>query len=53
MSNKLKAADGYFSPFHISNSQESQLLRIAFAQRVISRFLCDIVWQPFSSQQTL
>lgn len=29
------------------------MLRIANVQRVISGFLCDIVWQPFSSEQTL
>jgi hypothetical protein len=50
---ELKAADGCFSSVPISNSDESHLLRIAHAQRVISSFLCDIVWQPFSSEHTL
>jgi hypothetical protein len=51
--NELVKADGYFTSVPISSSADSELLRMAHAQRVISGFLWNIVWQPFSSEETL
>jgi hypothetical protein len=41
-----------FVSIPISNSDESQLLRIAYGQRVISFALQKTVWLPFSSEKT-
>lgn len=52
MRRQLRDTDGCFASVPLSDSEESQLLRIAHAQRVISSALCDIIWQPFSSEHT-
>ena len=52
MHGELKNTDSYFNSVPISDSNESGSLRIAHAQRVISGCLSDIIWQPFSSEQT-
>ena len=41
-----------FVSIPVSNSDESQLLRIAYGQRVISFALQKTVWLPFSSEKT-
>jgi len=46
-------ADIAFASIPISESRESRDLRIARAQVIISSSLCDIVWQPFSSEKTV
>jgi hypothetical protein len=50
---ELTAADQCFVSVPISDSEESQKLRIAHAQRVISSSLNKNIWQPFSSEKTL
>ncbi|CZR55542.1 uncharacterized protein PAC_05430 [Phialocephala subalpina] len=49
---KLKATNSLFASIPISDSQESKMLRIAYAQRLISSYLCKLIWQPFSSDNT-
>ncbi len=50
--NELEATDPHFASVPISLSEESELLRLAHGQQVISGLLCDLVWQPFSSEKT-
>ncbi|KAE9373701.1 hypothetical protein N431DRAFT_465980 [Stipitochalara longipes BDJ] len=50
---KLIDADIAFASIPLSESRESRDLRIARAQVIISSSLCDIVWQPFSSEKTV
>lgn len=49
----LMDADSCFASIPISDTEESQNLRIAHAQRVISSSVHEIIWQPFSSEKTL
>ncbi|KFY31783.1 hypothetical protein V493_00803 [Pseudogymnoascus sp. VKM F-4281 (FW-2241)] len=49
--NLAERADAFVS-IPISNSEESQLLRIAYGQRAISFALQKTVWLPFSSEKT-
>lgn len=49
---RLITADSGFNSIPISNSPESEALRMARAQIIISSSLIDIIWQPFSSEKT-
>ncbi|KFY66976.1 hypothetical protein V497_00613 [Pseudogymnoascus sp. VKM F-4516 (FW-969)] len=49
--NLSETGDAFVS-IPISNSEESQLLRIAYGQRAISFALQKTVWLPFSSEKT-
>ncbi|KFY95777.1 hypothetical protein V500_02660, partial [Pseudogymnoascus sp. VKM F-4518 (FW-2643)] len=49
--NLAESGDAFVS-IPISNSEESQLLRIAYGQRAISFALQKTVWLPFSSEKT-
>jgi hypothetical protein len=49
----LIAVDQWFNSIPISESETSQDLRIAYAQRIISSALCTNIWQPFFSEKAL
>lgn len=44
--------DTHFQSVPISDSEESRSLCMAHAQRIISSYIVDIIWQPFSSEKT-
>jgi hypothetical protein len=50
---ELAALDPCFASIPISDTEESQNLRVAHAQRIISSSLSQNIWQPFSSEKTL
>ncbi|KAH6662688.1 hypothetical protein B0J14DRAFT_662541 [Halenospora varia] len=50
---RLIDADIGFASIPLSQSPESQDLRIARAQVIISSSLSDIIWQPFSSEKAV
>ncbi|ELR04731.1 hypothetical protein VC83_00692 [Pseudogymnoascus destructans] len=48
----ISVADSTFSDVPFSNTDTSKQLRIAHGQRVVADAICNIVWQPFSSDIT-
>ncbi|PVH89530.1 hypothetical protein DL98DRAFT_579322 [Cadophora sp. DSE1049] len=49
---KLRVLDPCFASIPISNSEDSKLLRTAHMERIISFNLCNLVFKPFSSDNT-
>ena len=49
----LARADPCFKSVPIDDSDDSQSLRTAHAQRIISNAICDDIWKPFVSELTL
>ncbi|KAH8808782.1 hypothetical protein F5884DRAFT_381804 [Xylogone sp. PMI_703] len=45
---QLKAVDNYFSSIPFSNSDNAKALRMAHVQRIISEYIREHIWHPFS-----